>query len=195
MKKHPARSIGGFALAALALLMLFASCSRQSGKVASGVALDRGAVVLTLLQEGVSPLGIQLSSSAYAEVNESAIPALVEEFRADLSKKGIPVSDISGRTGYDARFQCTAFADFFAGSTAARMMGELWHSPLNVNRPTIFVVWYVQDNAPRDADGNPIGHAINLMIVNGRRCVWIEPQTGRRLALSAAEKLTARVRA
>lgn len=161
--------------------------------MSSGVALDRGAVVLALLQEGVSPMNIQLSSLSYGEVNEAAIPSLVEEFRADLSRKGIPVSDITGATGYDARFQCTGFSDFFAGGTAARMHGELWHSTLKVNRPAIFVVWYHQDTAPAGLD-----HAINVLIVSGpqgRRCVWLEPQTGRRLTLSATEKATARPRA
>lgn len=191
MKKHPAFYLGGFVLAACALLTLFVSCSKPAtSKLSDGIALDRAAVMATLTQEGVQFFNVSLSSFSYGEVNEVAIPTLVEEFRSSLFKDGIPVSDVTGATGYDARFQCTGFSDYFAGKMAARMMGELWHSSLKVNRPAVFVVWYHPDAQPPGMD-----HAINLMIVNGGRAVWIEPQTGRRVTLTASEKATARVRA
>jgi hypothetical protein len=196
MKKHPAFQFGVFTFVACALLTVIVACSKKSDKIASGVALDRPAVLSVLIQEGVLINRVELSSLNYGEVNETALGGMVDAFKSDLSRKGVPISDVSGKTGYDRRFQCTGFSDFFAGSAAAQMMGELWHSPLNVNRPAVFVVWYSPDSSPRDANGNSLmDHAINLVIVNGRRAVWIEPQTGRRVILTATEKLSARIRA
>lgn len=188
------RFVGILALAALAAFPL--GCSRQAGndKIATGKVIDRTEVVQKLILEGVPVFNIELSSFAYAEVNEQSIPGLVADFRSALFKAGVPVSDVTGQSGYDQRFNCTGFSDFFAGYSSARLMGELWHSPLQVQRSAVFVVWFTQDAAPVDAQGRKIGHAINLLLTqNGAR--WLEPQTGAKLTLSVTERSTVRARA
>lgn len=184
-------AVAGLAAAAL----LPTACAPSSDqKIASGKVLDRNTVFITFLSEGVPPISIELSSTAYAEVNEQCLPWLVDQFRASLSRDGIPVSDLTGATGYDQRFQCTGFSDYFAGKAAALLMGQLWHSRMPVQRPAVFTAWYTPDNGPKDELGRKIGHAINPIITpNG--VVYLEPQNGTRLKLSPAERLSMRTRA
>lgn len=108
--------------------------------------------------------------AAYAVVSSSAIPGLYQSFRDVLNAQGL--------VKWDSRFDCNRFAGLFIGVAQARYAAAAWHSETKAEALALAEVWYYPD-----AGGY---HAI-VQARTERGDVFIEPQTGKELNLTARE--------
>lgn len=121
---------------------------------------------------------VVFSASHYAEVRHRWIIGFLKRFRADLSRKDVPVGSMSNGPGWQTRFNCTAFTDLFLGNASAELMVDLWHARSDAERPAIIAIWYTPDRAPVDArSGQRLQHSV-VLIVTDSGPVFVDPQVG-----------------
>jgi len=116
--------------------------------------------------------GAVLGDRYYAEVNSAALPKLYQDFREELFDHGI-----LQRTD---QYTCKHFAAFFAEIAQAKFYAENFRGKTDARALAIGSIWYV-----RDHDGGP--HAI-VQILTERGRIYLEPQTGKEIALSPKEE-------
>lgn len=138
---------------------------------------------------GCAMVQVEFSADRYAIVRRGWISGFLDRFRADLSRKDVPVSQISGDSGWRAGFNCTAFTDLFLGNAGAELMVDQWHSPRQADRPAIVAVWYTPDDSRVDAQTQRRpAHSIVLILTDDGP-VFVDPQRGE-VRLSANELRT-----
>ncbi len=120
---------------------------------------------------------VVFSASHYAEVRHRWIIGFLKRFRADLSRKDVPVGSMSNGPGWQTRFNCTAFTDLFLGNASAELMVDLWHARSEAERPAIIAIWYTPDRAPLDARGQRLQHSV-VLVVTESGPVFVDPQVG-----------------
>jgi hypothetical protein len=172
--KQPARDLHRFALKGLAVslfvaavvawVFLVTSCGRQER------ALSTGKVV----QGYELPLGGFHGDDKYAEMQSSAVPALYENFRDMLSKQGL--------VKWDARYDCNHFAALYVALAQSQFAVATWSSETKAQTLALAEIWY------RPTPG-PYGHAI-VGAFTERGLIFIEPQTGQELQLTAEQRKT-----
>lgn len=150
---------------AVALLLAFAACSRN----------DTASPAAGTVRAHELPLPGFIGDETYARVRAAAIPALHEDFLAALSRQGM-----SSR--WDRKFDCNRFAALWIGLAHARYAVEQWHSRQAPQALALAEVWYRPDGASPGT-----GHAI-VAAVTESGLLYIEPQTGAIVHLSAAER-------
>lgn len=148
-----------------AFVLAFAACSRTD--TASPAAGTVGAHEL--------PLPGFIGDESYARVRASAIPSMHEDFAATTHRQGLPAR-------WDRRFDCNRFAALWIGLAQARYAVEQWHSKTAPQALALAEVWYRPDGATPGT-----GHAI-VAAVTDAGPLFIEPQTGALVVLSAAEQ-------
>lgn len=116
--------------------------------------------------------GAILGEAVYAEVNSEWLPHWYGTFRAQLFKIGL--------TRWDPRFDCNRFADFYANLAQAFFSLEMSRSGTPAQALALGPFWYVR------GDGRGT-HAI-VQAVTERGRIFIDPQTGREMKLSALEE-------
>jgi hypothetical protein len=116
---------------------------------------------------------------SYAQVRRDALVEVNAVSLYKVSKHyGVGASRMLGRTGYNKRFDCEAFAIAFVLELRARLQAELFHSRSEVNRPACIYVGFI-----KDSDGR--GHGI-LLIFTDQGTVFWDPIAGE-VNLSARE--------
>jgi hypothetical protein len=166
--------------AVLILCVFIISCTRTAGlpKLTDGVILTRTDVTIKLsTQISLPPT---LSTQNYLEVDQSALPVLIDSYRQELFNQGIAISDITGQSGWDTRFNCTDFTDYFLGYAGAKVMVQLSNSWSVGQKPAIFALWYLPDGAK-------IGHSIVVVITN-KGIIFIDPQLQNPVTLTLTER-------
>lgn len=101
--------------------------------------------------------------AAYAEVNPDCLPSLYEDFRAELSARGL--------VRWDARYDCNKFASHYISRAQTRYSIAAWHSSTPAQSLALAEVWFERPDGTRHA------------IVQARTPagdIYIEPQTGQR---------------
>jgi len=119
-------------------------------------------------------LGVR-GDESYARVRSSAIPSLHEEFAAATHRAGMPAR-------WDRKFDCNRFAGLWIGLAQVRYAVEQWHSSTAPQALALAEVWYRPDGAPAN-----VGHAI-VAAATEVGLLYVEPQTGSLVTLSAAER-------
>jgi hypothetical protein len=114
------------------------------------------------------------ADASYAEINEEALPAFYDWYRAKLFDLGL--------AKWDARQDCDDFANLYADFLQLKFFLSQWGSSASLPEAQALAVaryWY------RPGAG-PAAHAINAVATqNGLR--FLEPQTGQFLTLTSNE--------
>lgn len=107
----------------------------------------------------------------YAEVNSTWLRAFQRDYRAELFRLGV--------VKWDARFNCQRFVELYVGLAQARYFHVAFHTWQPAGALAIGPVWYVR--------GDGTGHAV-VQAVTERGTLFIDPQSGEEVELSAAER-------
>ena len=137
----------------LAAVILAFGCSKQERPLAT-------AKVLTRWEVGALMPSSTLGDTAYAQVDSAALPALYDEFRAEIFRKGV--------TKWDERFDCNHFASYYAALAQTKFYLANFHSRTTAQSLAVGTYWYQSPRGP---------HAI-IVALTERGAVFIEPQTG-----------------
>lgn len=160
-------------LAALILGAAFfiGGCSKQSSSspITTGKVIQAGEVWQAVPQ-GPMPFTPDLG---YAVVNDAWLDGFYARFRSDLFAKDV--------TKWEGRFDCNKFAAYYCALAQAEFYRDTFHSWIPGQALAVGEVWYVPGWSPGK------GHAI-VVAVTDRGAVFIEPQTGKRVALTDAER-------
>lgn len=119
----------------------------------------------------LSGVPAHFSDDTFAEVSADWLPAFFPDFRAVLFREGI--------VKWDSRFDCDNFAAFYVALAQIRFFAASFHAVTPATSLALGEFWY-----RRDTGGS---HAVVLAITS-RGPVWIEPQTGAELTLTAQER-------
>lgn len=138
---------------------------------------------------GCTTAPVEFSADRYAIVRRGWIPGFMNRFRADLSRKDVPVSEVSGDSGWRTGFNCTAFTDLFLGNAGAELLVDQWHSDRQADRPAIIAVWYTPDSARVDARTQRRPAHCVVLILTDTGPVFVDPQRGE-ISLSPSELRT-----
>ncbi len=149
-------------LAGAALLHLAGCGKKEASPLSSGQVVANPAVALPGF----------VGDGPYAVVKADALPAYYDEFRAQLFKEGV--------TKWDARFDCNHFAAYYIAKAQTGYYLANFHSSTPAQTLALAEVWY------RPGGGSK-GHAI-VAAQTDRGLLFIEPQTGGNLTLSAVER-------
>lgn len=138
--------------AVLAACWVLAGCSKAEQQLSTGKTIESAA------------LPGWRGEAVYAEVNPACLPSLYDDFRAELSQRGL--------VKWDARYDCNRFAAHYISKAQTRYAVAAWQSNTRAQALALAEVWY------RLPDGG--GHAI-VQACTPEGDIFIEPQTGQRL--------------
>lgn len=163
----------GCALFAMALgtftLAPFTGCARKAGEPA----MFTGKVYSPLEVGALVGGGAYYGKAQYAEVSTAWLKWAYDDFRAELSAGQF------GVVSWDDRAQCTLFASAFEVYCQKRYFAQAFHSRIPAPGIAVGVRWF---HPTPDT-----GHAINPVLTE-LGLVEFEPQTGKFLALTAAQR-------
>lgn len=115
-----------------------------------------------------------IGDGPYATVKADALPAYYDSYRQELFDKGV--------TKWDVRFDCNHFASYYIAKAQLEYYSANFHSSTPAQTLALAEVWY----KPAWAGGKQ-GHAIVAAFTDAG-LLFIEPQTGQRIAMTAAER-------
>jgi hypothetical protein len=158
----------------LGATVLWSGCSSASlagsGGEARAAQPFTGKVFTSSEVRAVAP-GAILGETSYAEVNSAWLPQWYPLYRSKLFKIGI--------VRWDNRFDCNRFADFYSNLAQAFFALDEFHSSLPAQGLALGPFWYARDN------GKGRHAVIQALTERGR--LFIDPQTGEEMKLTAAE--------
>lgn len=149
---------------AIIAILAIAGCSKAPERLSTHRAIGGREV---LAQVPYATLG----DDVYAEVRADALPGMYESFRSDLFKKGV--------VKWDERFDCNHFAAYYVALAQIRFFEASFHS--STPAKTLALAPYWVRSSPNTA------HAL-VVALTDRGIVYIEPQTGKEVALTAYQK-------
>jgi hypothetical protein len=150
------------------LIVLVAICGVLAGCAKKEQSFTTGE---TIPAQNLPLLGFR-GDTAYSVVQSSALPAMFADFKSVLFKQGL--------VKWDSRFDCNHFASLYIGLAQAQYAAAAWHSSTPAQTLALAEFWY-RPNPAINA-----GHAI-VAAQTERGLLFIEPQTGREVALNAAQ--------
>lgn len=156
-------------------LMLALSICASCGKRSETPALATNLVLTPADVRSHVPLAL-CGDAAYAEVQSGALRAFYDDFRAEVFRQGV--------TKWDERFDCNHFASYYVSLAQTRFYLSNFHARTPAQTLALGTFWYQSARGP---------HAI-VVALTERGVVFIEPQTGRELQLTAAERGSAWLR-
>ena len=108
---------------------------------------------------------------AYAEVNSAWLARFYDDFRSELFRLGV--------VGWNERFDCNRFTEFYIGLAQARFYRESFHSATKARALAIGPYWYLRENGHGS-------HAV-IQVLTERGRIFIDPQTGDEVSLTPRE--------
>lgn len=159
------------ALTCLGLGLLLGGCATPAQLAERGVLPTTGRILTDRELRGAVP-GAILGEAVYAEVNSRWLPHWYRTYRQQLFKIGL--------VRWDSRFDCNRFADFYSNLAQAYFSVEMFHSATPAQALAMGPFWYVR------ADGKGSHAIVQAMTERGR--IFIDPQTGEELQLTALEQ-------
>jgi hypothetical protein len=167
MKPLPKLILTCLALALICAWAFFVNaCSKREAQLSTGEVLAAAQVQQIL--PGFA------GDTAYATVRSEGLPVLYQNFRDVLNKQGL--------VHWDSRYDCNHFAALFVALSQAKYTVAAWHGNTKAQTLALAEVWY----RPGAGAG---GHAI-VAAVTERGLLFLEPQTGKEIPLTAAERRT-----
>lgn len=154
----------------LALVLLCAGALFVGGCGKREAALSTGQVT----PAAELPLAGFKGDAAYATVQSAALPSFYDNFRDVLSRQGL--------VKWDGRFDCNHFAALYISLAQSSYTVAAWQSETKAQTLALAEIWY------RPGAG-AAGHAV-VAAATERGLLFIEPQTGREIQLTAAERGT-----
>lgn len=115
-----------------------------------------------------------LGSETYAQVSSAWLASFYDDFRAVLFREGI--------TRADAGFDCNAFAAFYVALANVRFYTATYPSTTPGRLLALGEFWYRRQSGE--------GHAV-VIAMTERGETFIEPQTGKQITLTPAERASA----
>lgn len=112
-------------------------------------------------------------AAAYAQVNSAWLKWYYDQFRAEIFRQGV--------TKFDDRFDCNHFASYYVALAQTKFYLANFHSWTKAQSLAVGSYWYV---------GPKGGHAI-VFALTERGIVFIEPQTGKEVTLTAIDQQNA----
>lgn len=161
MKKFTEYLFGSVVLA-LAVLFLFAACSKPPGAKIDTEKVYTAAEL---------PAGFK-GDTAYGQVNSKWLPEFYKRWRTELFDKGV--------VRWEGRFDCNKFAAAFCSSAQIEYYMDNFHTWTPGQALAVGEVWY----KPDAAGGK--GHAV-IVAMTERGAVYIEPQTGGEITMTSRE--------
>jgi hypothetical protein len=152
---------------ALAAALFLTSCGKKEASMTTGEVIASGSLA-----------GLK-GDTAYAKVQSSALPVIYENFKAVLNQRGL--------VKWDSRYDCNHFAALYIAIAQTDYAVAAWHSSTTAQTLALAELWYVPGGI-----GNK-GHAI-VQAETERGTLYIEPQNGQLLTLTAAELRTVYLR-
>lgn len=117
---------------------------------------------------------VYVGDERYAEVNSRWLMGFYPHFRAELFRLGV--------VRWDTRFDCNRLAELYTGVAQVAYFNEAFHSGSSAQALAVGPFWYLK------ADGR--GHAI-VQALTELGPIFIDPQTGKRIELTAKERASA----
>jgi hypothetical protein len=155
-------------LSACACLAILAGCERREPAAPPAPARVLAA------SEVSAALGFAYTGdTGYAQVRSAQLPALYDNFRSEIFRQGV--------TKWDERFDCNHFAAYYVALAQTRFYIENFHAATRAQSLAVGVFWYHSTRGP---------HAI-VCALTERGAVFIEPQNGREITLTPAERASA----
>lgn len=155
----------GLSFVVIGAALFFSGCGKkESSPLASGTVVQNPAVETQLF-------GF-IGDGPYAVVKADALPGYYSAFRDQLFKEGV--------VKWDARFDCNHFASYYVAKAQTGYYLANFHSSTTAQTLALAEVWY-------RPGGGTKGHAI-VAAQTDRGLLFIEPQTGGTLTLSAVER-------
>jgi hypothetical protein len=142
------------------------ACSKRETQLSTGAVLAAAQVQQIL--PGFA------GDTAYATVQSSGLPEIYQNFRAVLNQQGL--------VKWDERYDCNHFAALYVALAQSQYTVAAWHSNTKAQTLALAEVWY------RPGAG-AVGHAI-VAAVTERGLLFLEPQNGQEISLTAAERRT-----
>jgi hypothetical protein len=147
----------------IACVLVLAGCARKELPLSSGGHVS-GPALSAMLG------GAVMGDDTYAVVSREALPRMYEEFRGELFSKGV--------TKWDERFDCNHFASYYVALAQTKYYLANFHSGAAPQSLALGVYWL--------KDGNG-AHALVVALTDAG-IVFIEPQTGKEVALTGKQK-------
>lgn len=161
---------GAWSVIGAAMIVIIActlnGCSRQADKSA----LSAGTVAQT--SQVLAQLPGYAGDGPYAVVKADALPTYYDSFRKRLFDDGV--------VKWDERFDCNHFASYYVALAQTQFYLANWGASTPAQTLALAEVWY-------RPGGGAKGHAI-VAAYTDKGLLYIEPQTGRTIALSTAER-------
>lgn len=161
------KRLASLLLAVLLGVFLLTSCGRRETELTTGLAVPAQSL------PGLFQKGFWHGDATYAVVRYDALPALYDDFRSTLSNLGL--------VKWDEKFDCNRFSTLYIGVAQARYAVAAWHSRTPARALALAEVWYHVGGDPKNA------HSI-VQAYTDRGPVYVEPQSGRVVALTPAEE-------
>lgn len=154
----------------LGVFFFFAGCGkRDTTPIGTGKVLQFSDVVQAVPQ-GALPF---TPDKGYEVVRSDWLPGFYERWREDIFAKGV--------TKWEGRFDCNKFASAYVAAAQLEYYRDRFHSWTPSQALAVGEVWYQASSHVRGP------HAI-VCAITERGPLFIEPQTGAVLTLSAAER-------
>lgn len=174
---HQQRALTGlkflFGLLLLGLVIwivaLGCGCSKSSGSTA----VKTSGAVVTSVQLNAEFGYVYAGDQTYAVVKSETLKGFYDDFRQQIFDQGV--------VNWDDRFDCNHFAGYYVALAQTRYYLANFQSRSAANTLALGTYWY------HSAKG---GHAI-VAAMTERGVVFIEPQTGKEVNLTDAEKQSA----
>lgn len=155
------RLIALYFAAMLAVVVGILGCSKREQEVSTATTYNAMALPLPGIRGDIG----------YAQVRAAALPALYQNFRDELNSRGL--------VKWDARFDCNHFASLYIALAQTDFAVKAWHSTTSAQSLALAEVWFIRDRGD--------SHAI-VAAATDRGLLFIEPQSGGEIQLSAAER-------
>ncbi len=152
-------------LLAAGLAFTLAGCGRREAELSTGQTMTR--------KELPALPGSVWGDTGYAVVRRGALSSIYGNFRSVLSHRGI--------VKWDGRFDCNRFATLYIAVAHTDFAVAAWHSSTGAQSLALAEIWYLQ-GGDRDR-----AHAI-VAAMTEDGLIFIEPQTGKELVLTPAER-------
>lgn len=153
------------------VLLLLGACSRPNPEPITPPGAPVTVANADFAQALALPVSPFLPDLGYAPVNSKWLAGYYDEFRADLHRRGV--------VKWEGRFDCNKFATAYASGAQMRYFRDSFHSWAPTQALAVGEIWFRP--TPTTA------HAVNIVLTE-RGPLVIEPQTGRELVLTEAQR-------
>lgn len=162
-----------------ALMIILHGCAKNTPGLFTTVVYTQGDLNLkSIIPNGPSNVPVLWQAQFYAQVNSAGLASFGSRFRERLFAKGIPISEVTGSSGWNPKFNCVLFAESYVADMGAELFAAQFQTFTTVQRPAVFIIFYRPNWSPILPDGTHEYHAI-VQVITEAGSKFIEPQDTR----------------